>query len=54
MLKDEDAMKDGELVVRFFGMKDDDSSLHIAMKVIQGAAFLFHGCGLSGRAEDLS
>jgi hypothetical protein len=33
-------MQDGELVVRFFGMKDEDSSLHVAMKVIQGAYHL--------------
>jgi hypothetical protein len=35
-MREEAAMQDGELVVRFFGMKDEDSALHIAMKVIQG------------------
>ncbi|ELR25727.1 lipase [Acanthamoeba castellanii str. Neff] len=34
-MREESPMQDGELVVRFFGMKDEDSSLHVAMKVIQ-------------------
>lgn len=36
VLKEQEPMKEGELIVRFFGMKDDDSTLHVAMKVIQG------------------
>jgi hypothetical protein len=47
-MREESPMQDGELVVRFFGMKDEDSSLHVAMKVIQGACHLTSRPGRPG------